>query len=120
MRKFLPLIASLILLIVIASCDESAPPTQTPVATSTATSVATSTATPVVSLDSVTAADWTNATHERRSEITHYYRDFWQKSTGEAAKKSELEMQVCITDLVIKPETKRTMLIMVLASKCLK
>lgn len=80
----------------------------------------TATPEPAEDLDGVTAADWVKADDKRRAEITHYFREFWKKNSGEEVAQSEKEMLVCIAEQVTKPETKRTMLIMVLASKCLK
>lgn len=64
----------------------------------------------------MTANDWKDMSAEQRKVIAGYWAEFWA-SNGQTLLAAE-EMELCLSEQVASPETRPTMLLMALASKC--
>ena len=67
----------------------------------------------------VTAGDWANMDQTQRQELATYWLNFW-KEAGNDTSLSDIEMNVCITEEIIKPDTPSTMLIMAISGRCIQ
>lgn len=110
----------LILTILIGCGGPNTPPTNIP--TVPPNTLASPTSAPdqkSIDFDTATAKDWVHMDRAQRERMAEYWLNFWKKE-GVQTTITPIEMQVCITEEVVRPGEPLTMMIMAIASRCVQ